>query len=80
MSMNRQGRESGVGETAGLDINTFTGNRALQLEEPLLFEKGGLDRSGVDLPDVPRVASRLCVFPKRTIPSTPGYFRSAPAR
>jgi glycine dehydrogenase subunit 2 len=27
---------------------TFTGNRALHLEEPLLFEIGALDRSGVD--------------------------------
>ena len=27
---------------------TFTGNRALQLEEPLLFEIGTLDRTGVD--------------------------------
>ncbi len=60
MSMNRQGRESGVGETATVEtIHTFTGNRALQLEEPLLFEKGAPDRSGVDLPPVPKVASRL---------------------
>jgi glycine dehydrogenase subunit 2 len=27
---------------------TFTGNRALQLEEPLLFEIGAMDRTGVD--------------------------------
>ena len=40
-------------------MTTFTGNRALILEEPLLFEKGGIDRCGVDLPDVPAVASRL---------------------
>jgi glycine dehydrogenase subunit 2 len=31
---------------------TFTGNRALQLEEPLLFEIGRTDISGVDV-DVP---------------------------
>ena len=40
-------------------MTTYTGNRALQLEEPLLFERGGPDRCGVDLPDVPAVASRL---------------------
>ncbi len=38
---------------------TYTGNRGLMLEEPLLFEKGAVDRCGVDLPDVPAVASRL---------------------
>jgi glycine dehydrogenase subunit 2 len=31
---------------------TVTGNRALMLEEPLLFERGTLDQTGVDLPDV----------------------------
>ncbi len=40
-------------------MTTFTGNRGLMLEEPLLFEKGAPDRCGVDLPDVPAVASRL---------------------
>jgi glycine dehydrogenase subunit 2 len=38
---------------------TFTGNRGLQLEEPLIFEQDAPGRSGVDLPDVPEVASRL---------------------
>ena len=40
-------------------MTTFTGNRGLLLEEPLLFERGAPDRCGVDLPDVPVVASRL---------------------
>ena len=38
---------------------TFTGNRALMLEEPLLFEIGSTDRTGVDFEDAPKVASRL---------------------
>jgi glycine dehydrogenase subunit 2 len=38
---------------------TFTGNRGLQLEEPLIFEIGTYDNCGVDLEDVPQVASRL---------------------
>ncbi|QXQ07259.1 aminomethyl-transferring glycine dehydrogenase subunit GcvPB [Sphingosinicellaceae bacterium] len=38
---------------------TFTGNRGLMLEEPLIFEKGAVDRCGVDLPEPPVVASRL---------------------
>ncbi len=39
---------------------TFSGNRGLQLEEPLIFEIGCAGRSGVDLPAVPPVtADRL---------------------
>ena len=57
--MNNQGRVSTPQGGAMGDAESFTGNRALMLEEPLLFEKGGLDRTGVDLPDVPKVASRL---------------------
>ena len=38
---------------------TFTGNKALMLEEALLFEIGAIDRTGVDLPEPPEVASRL---------------------
>ena len=40
-------------------MTTYTGNRALMLEEPLLFERGAVDRCGVDLPDVPVVTTRL---------------------
>ncbi len=36
---------------------TVTGNRALMLEEPLLFERGKADVTGVDLPDVPEGTS-----------------------
>jgi glycine dehydrogenase subunit 2 len=39
--------------------DTYTGNKALMLEEPLLFEIGGEDRTGVDLPEPPMVTSRL---------------------
>jgi glycine dehydrogenase subunit 2 len=38
---------------------TFTGNRALQIEEPLLFEIGRTDQSGVDLDDPAPVEDRL---------------------
>ncbi len=34
----------------GARAATFTGNRALQLEEPLIFEFGRADRTGVDFP------------------------------
>src|SRR6476661_5621035 len=42
------------GETA-----TVTGNRALMLEEPLLFEIGSTDQTGVDFAPPRKVASRL---------------------
>ena len=38
---------------------TFTGNRALQIEEPLIFEMGQPGRCGVDLPEPPKVKDRL---------------------
>ena len=43
--------EMGAGNDAALASPTFTGNRALQLEEPLLFEIGAMDRTGVDFID-----------------------------
>ena len=54
-----------VGDTA--PRGTATGNRALDLEEPLIFEIGRADRSGVDfddgdfdrLPSLPRRTARL---------------------
>jgi glycine dehydrogenase subunit 2 len=41
------------------NAETVTGNRALQLEEPLLFERGRLDQTGVDLPDAKVSGKRL---------------------
>ena len=38
---------------------SFTGNKALMLEEALIFEIGDYDRTGVDLPAAPKIASRL---------------------
>ncbi|WP_436977171.1 aminomethyl-transferring glycine dehydrogenase subunit GcvPB [Sphingomonas tagetis] len=38
---------------------TFTGNRALMLEEALIFEIGSLDTTGVDFAEAPKAASRL---------------------
>ncbi|MGL4543331.1 MAG: aminomethyl-transferring glycine dehydrogenase subunit GcvPB, partial [Polymorphobacter sp.] len=54
----------GAPESATVAVTSFTGNRALMLEEPLLFEKGGPnddfgDRCGVDIAAVPAVTQRL---------------------
>jgi len=58
--LNRQGRPSGAGETHGRDIHaTFTGNKALQQIEPLLFEIGRTDITGVDIAEPVAFNSRL---------------------
>ncbi len=44
---------------ADTQLQTFTGNRGLQIEEALIFETGRNDVTGVDLPESPKVASRL---------------------
>ena len=53
-----QGRSGGIAAGAS-DKPTFTGNRALQIEEPLIFEMGQPGRCGVDLPEPPKVKDRL---------------------
>jgi glycine dehydrogenase subunit 2 len=41
------------------ESRTVTGNRALMLEEPLLFESGRMDQTGVDLPEARVSGKRL---------------------
>src|SRR5688572_2451564 len=53
--MNEQGRPT-RGEPVAAKPPTFTGNRALLIEEPLLFEIGRSEISGVDV-DVPETKS-----------------------
>ncbi|MGC6329840.1 aminomethyl-transferring glycine dehydrogenase subunit GcvPB [Rhizorhabdus sp. FW153] len=62
MSMNSEGRVTRPetdGSAAAAASYSFTGNRALMLEEALIFERDDYARSGVDLPDAPAVKSRL---------------------
>jgi glycine dehydrogenase subunit 2 len=59
MTMNSQGRPTAAKDAGNEAISTFTGNRALDLQEPLIFERGDWLRSGVDVPAAPPVASRL---------------------
>ncbi len=50
--LNRQGRPTRpAGTGAGDGDDTFTGNRGLQMEEPLIFEQDAEGRCGVDLPE-----------------------------
>ncbi len=58
MSMNRQGRKTQP-DKPDADSGrqpTHSGNRGLQIEEPLLFELGDTQTTGVDLPDLPASA------------------------
>ena len=51
---------------------TVTGNRALMLEEPLIFEIGTTETTGVDLPAVSSGANRLGSFVRETSIGLPG--------
>ncbi|MDX2204840.1 MAG: aminomethyl-transferring glycine dehydrogenase subunit GcvPB [Hyphomicrobiaceae bacterium] len=58
--LNRQGRPTGTGDAAEHAIETFSGNAGLAQEEPLIFEIGRTDVTGVDLEEPkPMPAPRL---------------------
>jgi len=59
MSINASGWRPEMGGNGAGEVTTFTGNRALMLEEPLIFERDAFDGTGVELPMVPKAASRL---------------------
>jgi glycine dehydrogenase subunit 2 len=59
MTVNPSGWRPTAPANAEGEARTVTGNRALQLEEPLLFERGRLDQTGVDLPDTEVSGGRL---------------------
>ena len=59
MSINQSGWRPERPETGSADTATFTGNRGLMLEEPLIFEIGSTDTTGVDFAEAPKVASKL---------------------
>jgi glycine dehydrogenase subunit 2 len=57
--MNREGRPTRPTREGAARRGSFTGNRALEMEEALIFETGRLDASGVDLEAPAAVESRL---------------------
>ena len=63
MSMNTQGRPTGTGTTS--DFTSVSGSSLLP-NEPLLFEIGDTEHSGVDLPDVVIDASFLGGFERKS--------------
>jgi glycine dehydrogenase subunit 2 len=59
MTVNPSGWRPATPANAQGEAQTVTGNRALMLEEALLFEIGDSERTGVDLADAPAVEHRL---------------------
>jgi glycine dehydrogenase subunit 2 len=51
---------------------TFTGNRGLQIEEPLIFEIGALETSGVDIEEPEAFESRLGAMGREDAIGLPG--------
>lgn len=70
--LNRQGRPTTPNTSNGNDAITFTGNRALQIEEPLLFEIGRADVSGVDIATPAPHKARLGTLARPQTPDLPG--------
>jgi len=59
MSMNNQGRPTNIEAIKTQDAQTFTGNKALQIHENLIFEIGDFNGTGVDIPTPEGLAPRL---------------------
>jgi len=59
MTINQSGWKPEMGGAATSSGATFTGNRALMLDEALIFEIGDAGTTGVDLAPAPAIASRL---------------------
>ncbi len=70
--MNREGRPTGTGEISAAPSTSFTGNKALQMEEKLLFEIGERGKSGVDLPEPGSGALNLAGLEQGEAPDLPG--------
>jgi glycine dehydrogenase subunit 2 len=67
-----QGRSVRSDATTPAEIVTASGHRGLQIEEKLIFEQGEPGRTGVDLPDVPKVADRLSGLKRQRAIGLPG--------
>ncbi|CAN5315486.1 aminomethyl-transferring glycine dehydrogenase subunit GcvPB [soil metagenome] len=67
-----EGRPTAPAANSAAVQQTFTGNRGLQIEEPLLFEVGRHDVTGVDLPDMPAAKSKLGAHVRKAPIDLPG--------
>lgn len=84
MSMLAQGRPTKQEENLIMPeqtgTETHTGNRALIVDEPLIFERGSPDRSGVDLPQAPDVETRLGGLERSSAIGVPGLSEAETVR
>jgi glycine dehydrogenase subunit 2 len=64
--MNRQGRPTEPVQAIGAAPSTFTGNRALRIEEALIFEIGRTEVTGVDLDEPADFEPRLGGLERKT--------------
>ncbi|MFD1035520.1 aminomethyl-transferring glycine dehydrogenase subunit GcvPB [Sphingomonas hankookensis] len=72
MSVNQSGWRPEMGDASQAAQTTFTGNRALMLEEALIFEIGSNETTGVDIDEAPKVASRLGSHARKGAIGLPG--------
>jgi glycine dehydrogenase subunit 2 len=72
MAMNTQGRPTGPGAASTSANDTFTGNRGLDHEEPLLFEVGNVKKTGVDMPEPKAAKARLGGLERKASIGLPG--------
>ena len=70
--MNRQGRPTAPIEAVSTTPRTFTGNRALRIEEALIFEIGRPEVTGVDLDEPDAFTPRLGNLERKAPIGLPG--------
>src|SRR5262249_32100257 len=71
--LNNQGRPTGTGSGASTASPTFSGNRGLDQDEPLMFELSRKGSTGVDLPEADKsVKPRIGGLERKTGMSLPG--------
>jgi glycine dehydrogenase subunit 2 len=80
-ALNRAGWRPEMNVAGGADDNvTFTGNRALMLEEPLIFEIGGSETTGVDFDEAVPVADLVGALARTAPIGLPGLSESETVR
>ena len=67
MTINASGWRPTTPEAGENNGHTFTGNRGLMLEEPLIFEIGSTETTGVDFGEAPSGKSRLAGLERKSI-------------
>ncbi|TMJ11258.1 MAG: aminomethyl-transferring glycine dehydrogenase subunit GcvPB, partial [Alphaproteobacteria bacterium] len=72
MSMNREGRATRPESADAGETQTWTGNRALMLEEPLIFELGEEEGCGVDIDGAKEGHTRLAGLERNRPIGLPG--------